>query len=206
MAIWVLVLFGIYFGAAFVGRALIHVQQTGDSPLKRPQAKPFSAEWFAILSLGAGVLSGVAGPVLALLNLSQPLAPIDGPSLRAIGFILFGVGLATMFWAQMTMGASWRVGVDTEERTTLVTSGLFSLVRNPIYSAGFLMSLGLLLILPAPAMAVSLLLFSIGVEIHVRIVEEPYLGSVHQTAYARYAASVGRFVPLVRRLSRPTFA
>jgi protein-S-isoprenylcysteine O-methyltransferase Ste14 len=32
-------------------------------------------------------------------------------------------------------GASWRIGVDPDERTTLVTSGPFAIARNPIFTA-----------------------------------------------------------------------
>jgi protein-S-isoprenylcysteine O-methyltransferase Ste14 len=33
------------------------------------------------------------------------------------------------------MGDSWRIGVDPQETTGLVTSGVFTRVRNPIFTA-----------------------------------------------------------------------
>ena len=41
------------------------------------------------------------------------------------------------------MGESWRIGVDVQERTSLVTAGVFGLVRNPIFSAMCVASIGL---------------------------------------------------------------
>lgn len=34
-----------------------------------------------------------------------------------------------------------------------------------------------------------------GVQIQVRVIEEPYLRTVHPQAYPAYAVRVGRFVP-----------
>lgn len=93
------------------------------------------------------------------------------------------------------MGDSWRVGVDPVERTTLVTDGPFQLVRNPIFTAMLTTAAGLALMAPnglALGGAVGLLL---GLELQVRLVEEPYLMRVHGDSYQRYASRVGRFVP-----------
>jgi protein-S-isoprenylcysteine O-methyltransferase Ste14 len=37
--------------------------------------------------------------------------------------------------SQYQMGNSWRVGVDPHETTELVSRGLFTVVRNPIFTA-----------------------------------------------------------------------
>jgi protein-S-isoprenylcysteine O-methyltransferase Ste14 len=47
-----------------------------------------------------------------------------------------------------------------------------------------------------------LVAFLAGLEIQVRLVEEPYLIRVHGDAYRTYAARTGRFVPGVGRLPR----
>jgi protein-S-isoprenylcysteine O-methyltransferase Ste14 len=48
------------------------------------------------------------------------------------------------------MGESWRVGIDTTETTTLVRTGTFSLVRNPIFAAMVVFTLGETLLAPTP--------------------------------------------------------
>jgi protein-S-isoprenylcysteine O-methyltransferase Ste14 len=45
-------------------------------------------------------------------------------------------------------------------------------------------------------------LLVVTIELQVRVVEEPYLLTVHGDAYRGYLADVGRFVPSVGLVSR----
>ncbi|MGJ7878063.1 methyltransferase family protein [Streptomyces rochei] len=124
----------------------------------------------------------------------------DAPALHGAGTAIAVLGIAAILVAQRAMGASWRVGVDPTERTALVREGLFAYVRNPIFTAMAMTGLGLTLMVPSvPALAVFAALI-IAVELQVRVVEEPYVTSVHAPAYLDYAATAGRFVPGVGRL------
>jgi protein-S-isoprenylcysteine O-methyltransferase Ste14 len=98
------------------------------------------------------------------------------------------------------MGDSWRAGVDPRERTALVTTGPFALVRNPILSAVLVTCLGLTLMVPTVVGLVGLALVVVANHLLVRRVEEPHLRRIHGEEYVRYAAAVGRFVPGVGRL------
>ena len=103
------------------------------------------------------------------------------------------------------MGTSWRVGVDPSATTALVERGPFRWVRNPIYTAMTLATVGLALIVPNAIAALALATLLVALEIHVRLVEEPYLARVHGERYRRYVATTGRFVPGVgRRLGQRT--
>jgi protein-S-isoprenylcysteine O-methyltransferase Ste14 len=97
-------------------------------------------------------------------------------------------------YAQLDMGESWR-GVDTSETTTLVRSGSFRLIRNPIFAAILVFMLGETLLAPNPVAIAVFAIFLVAVEVSVRSVEEPYLLAVHGDDYRDYTASVGRFVP-----------
>jgi protein-S-isoprenylcysteine O-methyltransferase Ste14 len=97
------------------------------------------------------------------------------------------------------MGASWRMGLDRRERTALVRQGLFARVRNPIYTAMLLATLGLLLLAPGLTALFAWALLWIGLELQVRAVEEPHLARVHGDAYRSYCRAVGRFFPGVGR-------
>jgi protein-S-isoprenylcysteine O-methyltransferase Ste14 len=100
------------------------------------------------------------------------------------------------------MGSSWRVGVDPSERTALRTDGPFRWVRNPIFSWMILTAAGLALLVPNTASLAGLAALVFGIELQVRLVEEPYLLRTHGEAYASWASLTGRFFPGIGRLPR----
>ncbi|MGC5628560.1 methyltransferase family protein [Georgenia sp. Z1344] len=85
--------------------------------------------------------------------------------------------------------------MDTTERTDLVTSGMFAVVRKPIFTAMLTVMLGLALLVPTGVTVAALLCLFLAVEIQVRLVEESNLLRTHGPAYTRYAQRVGRFLP-----------
>jgi protein-S-isoprenylcysteine O-methyltransferase Ste14 len=93
------------------------------------------------------------------------------------------------------MGASWRVGVDPNERTELVTRDLFRSVRNPIFTGMTLCLAGVAFTSRSWVAAVAVGLFIIGIETQVRRVEEPYLLRMHGEPFEAYVHRTGRFVP-----------
>jgi protein-S-isoprenylcysteine O-methyltransferase Ste14 len=132
----------------------------------------------------------------------SPLRILNHGWIGGAGLALATCGFAATLYAQLDMGESWRVGVDTTETTTLVRTGTFALVRNPIFTAMAVFVLGETLLAPNPVAIAVFLVFVTAVEISVRTVEEPYLRRVHGDDYRDYTASVGRFVPglgLIRR-------
>ena len=97
------------------------------------------------------------------------------------------------------MGDSWRIGVDPSETTTLVRTGVFGRVRNPIFTAMITFGFGIALVTPNVVAIVGFVLLVATIELQVRVVEEPYLLTVHGDAYRDYLANVGRFLPGVGR-------
>jgi len=66
---------------------------------------------------------------------------------RCVGFGLVVIGLALVFTARYQLGKSFSV---TPQARALVTHGLYSRMRNPIYVFGGLVILGIILILQRP--------------------------------------------------------
>jgi protein-S-isoprenylcysteine O-methyltransferase Ste14 len=192
MAILALVLYALYLGLAFGLRSLIQLRRTGSAGFHGVGGRPGSAEWLA------GV--GFTLALLVLLGLVELVAALDVAAVHAAGLLLAGAGIATTFYAQVAMGTSWRIGVEEGERTELVTTGPFALVRNPIFAAMLPTGLGLTLLVPSWVAFAGLAGLALALELQVRVVEEPYLLRAHGEAYARYAARVGRFVPGLGRL------
>ena len=94
---------------------------------------------------------------------------------------------------------SWRIGVDEEERTELVTRGIFALVRNPVFTGMGVLLAGQALVVPSAISVAALAVFVAAVQVQVRAIEEPYLVRTHGAAYRSYTTRTGRFVPLVGR-------
>ena len=116
---------------------------------------------------------------------------------QATGWLLFLGGLVVTLVAQLQMGVSWRVGID-DRPTPLVTGGLFTLSRNPIFLGMFLSLAGLVLITPAPWTVAGFAVAVILISLQVRL-EERNLVKLHGQAYLTYAEQVGRFVPWLGR-------
>ena len=153
------------------------------------------------IGLGALALLFVAGPVAELAFDASRL--VDTNWLAVPGLALSVAGLTALLWSQASMGDSLRIGVDPSERTALVTAGPFRWVRNPIYSAMLVYVAGVALLVPNVAALVAFGVLALGLDLHVRLVEEPYLVATHGSSYASYAARVGRFVPGVGKLTAP---
>jgi protein-S-isoprenylcysteine O-methyltransferase Ste14 len=75
------------------------------------------------------------------------------------------------------------------ETTTLVRSGVFGWVRNPIFTAMLVFGLGIALVTPNVVAILGFALLVVTIELQVRVVEEPYLSNVHGEAYRDYRAT-----------------
>jgi protein-S-isoprenylcysteine O-methyltransferase Ste14 len=200
MAAVALSLYAVYLTLAFGVRTLIQVRRTGSTGFHGIGGRPGSPEWIAGVGFVVALVVGVAAPVLALLGVVEPIDSLDTTAAYVAGIVLAGLGIAATLYAQVAMGTSWRIGVDPAERTALVTSGPFGLVRNPIFAAMLPTALGLALLVPSWIALAGLVGLWLALQLQVRVVEEPYLLRAHEPGYAAYAARVGRFMPGVGRL------
>jgi protein-S-isoprenylcysteine O-methyltransferase Ste14 len=109
--------------------------------------------------------------------------------------VCVGATIAT-FSCWREMGRSWRIGIDPDEKTQLVFSGAFGIVRHPIYALSILLVLGTLATTPTPAMLGIAVVHIACVKFEARR-EETYLLEKHGDAYADYMKHVGRFLPRI---------
>ena len=68
-------------------------------------------------------------------------------------------------------------------------------MRNPIFAAMVVFTLGETLLAPNPVAIAVFVIFVVAVEVSVRSAEEPYLLRIHGDDYRDYMAEVGRFAP-----------
>ena len=184
---------------AFGLRAVLHYRRTGTTGFVGLSGRVGSAEWLGGALFLVALAAGAVAPVLQLAGWVAPLSAFDAGWVAVAGLALYGIGVAATLWAQLAMGDSWRVGVDPNARTALVATGPFRWVRNPIFSAMTVATLGLALLAPNILSWVALAALVAGLEIHVRLVEEPYLTRMHGEHYRRYASRTGRFLPAIGR-------
>jgi protein-S-isoprenylcysteine O-methyltransferase Ste14 len=119
---------------------------------------------------------------------------LDNVTVDFIGLLL-GLGGMTLCWkAQQVMGNSWRVGIDRQNKTELVITGIFQKIRNPTYSGLFLICAGSLMIFPTMSFMVWVIVFCIAIEFQVRI-EEEFLTDAHGEHYTRYYQNTKRYIP-----------
>ena len=201
MPIVALVTAALFFALAFGLRSWLQWRRTGSTGFRGISGAVGSAEWLGGLLFVAAMAGIVLAPVAALAGLVRSWAALDILPVQAVGLALAVAGIAGTLWAQLDMGDSWRIGVDHRERTALVTGGPFRFVRNPIFTFMTIGLAGLALLTPNAIAAATLVLLVIALELHVRLVEEPYLLRAHGTPYRTYAAHVGRFLPGIGRLA-----
>jgi protein-S-isoprenylcysteine O-methyltransferase Ste14 len=150
-----------------------------------------------VSALALGLLAPLAGLLEPKLWLTHALSA--APSLQIASLVFYIAGLLLTLSAQLAMGDSWRIGVAASERTALVTGGPFRVVRNPIFSAMLLTGVGLCGLYASPLALLGYACLLLGLELQVRVVEEPYLQQVHGDAYSAYVRRTGRFVPWLGR-------
>ncbi len=110
-----------------------------------------------------------------------------------IGVILCLFGLALFLYSLISFGKSFRVGIDEDNPGSLITTGAFSVSRNPIYTAFGLVLLGEFIIYPNWVLLVYLIvgywLFNRQVKL-----EEQSLVKIYGEEYKQYCKKVRRYL------------
>jgi protein-S-isoprenylcysteine O-methyltransferase Ste14 len=108
----------------------------------------------ALQILAAGVLFWI----LAMWNTPWNAQRCIGTALAVVGFSLIGL-------ARYQLGKSFAIRAEARE---LVTHGLYSKIRNPIYVFGVVMFTGVILVLQMPVLWIALVAMVIGQAIRAR--------------------------------------
>ncbi len=190
-----LVLFAVFAVLGFGWRMWLQHRRTGSTGFVGASGQIGSLEWIAGVGFPITLSVAVAAPILQRANVIEPLGAPGAAWIRVSGMVLAAAGIAATVYAQLQMGDAWRIGVDKRETTALVRAGVFGRVRNPIYTAMFIFTLGIALLTPNLVAFAAFILLVATIELQVRRVEEPYLLRTHGDAYREYTAIVGRFIP-----------
>lgn len=190
----------VYFALAFGWRSWIQYRRTGSTGFRGLSGAVGSAEWVGGVLFIVAIVAIVLAPLAELSRLASPWVAPNGGLVHAVGIALTLLGMVGTLWSQMAMGDAWRIGVDHAERTQLVADGPFRWVRNPIFTSMVVGLGGIALLVPNLFALVAVASLVGALQLQVRLVEEPYLLTIHGDAYRRYATQVGRFLPGIGRL------
>jgi protein-S-isoprenylcysteine O-methyltransferase Ste14 len=182
-----------YFGAAFVVPSYRVWKRTGVNPVTfrgADTAHDYIGKLFKIvmLVLTMAVIIYAFAP-----DFYTHLLPIDWLENPALSYIGIGLLLAWTIAAQIQMGNSWRVGIDEENETALVRSGLFLFSRNPIFLGMQITLLGFFLAAPNAVTLLILVLGFVLIQIQVRL-EEEFLTKTHGAEYKNFRWQVRRWL------------
>lgn len=188
--------FIIYFGIAFVLKSVIVARRIGKNPLVLPKddsAFGLIGLYFklTLIAMFIYVLAFAFFPTWH--DSFLPIISIDNLTIKYIGFGLLAIALIWTIVAQGHMKNSWRIGIDTETKTELVTTGLFRLSRNPIFFGMILSLVGLFLTTPNAFTGLFLILGYILIQIQIRL-EEEFLTKEHGQNYVSYRQKVRRLI------------
>ena len=122
-----------------------------------------------------------------------PLWYLEYPILQKIGYVMLLLSLVIVWVAQSQMADSWRIGIDEENKTELVTNGLFRYSRNPIFLGIMVANIGLFSVLPNAFTMLIVALSTISVNTQIRL-EEEYLKKTHKNFYLDYSKKVRRWI------------
>jgi protein-S-isoprenylcysteine O-methyltransferase Ste14 len=196
LSIFLPVYFIIYFGIAFVAKSIIVAKRIGKNPLVLPKddsAYGLIGFYFklTIILMFLYVLLFACFP--ALYNNFLPIQQLDTLMIKYVGLVLLSFALIWTTIAQAHMKNSWRIGIDTETKTELITTGLFQISRNPIFFGMIISLAGLFLTTPNAMTAIFLILGYVLIQIQIRL-EEDFLTQQHGQTYLNYKQKVRRLI------------
>lgn len=122
-----------------------------------------------------------------------PISYLQTKTLTIIGLALIHIALVWISFAQFQMSNSWRIGIDEENKTKLVTDGVFSISRNPIFLGMILSVVGLFFIVPNALTFFLTLTTYIVIQIQIRL-EEDFLQKQHSQDYVSYKLKTKRLI------------
>ena len=109
------------------------------------------------------------------------------------GAAVIFVSLLFFCLALISFNSSWRVGIDTVSPGDLITTGVFSVTRNPIFLSMDLYFLGTFLIYSNLFFLMCFVCMALGFQFQIRQ-EETFLLERYGENYRKYMAQVNRYI------------
>lgn len=176
------------FYAVYLGKMALQKRQ-GIQTDQIARGKPRDRVFYIELVMKLATYSAVAAQAVSIFTVPPALPrPVIW-----LGAALGVAGDGIFFTAVYTMRDSWRAGIARQDKTKLVTAGIYRWSRNPAFLAFDLTYLGLTLMFFNWPLA--LLSTFAAVMLHLQILqEEAYLPEAFGQAYLDYKSRVRRYL------------
>ena len=186
----------IFFFAVFLLRTAIVWQKSGINAfvlLKQGGTYGVIGVYFKLLPLASflAVVSYSFFP--SMYDFLVPFHWLENQLIVFVGIFFLIISLFWIWVAQTQMGKSWRIGIDEQRKTELITTGMFSISRNPIFLGMKVNLLAFFLVIPnAVTLTVVVTGFAL-IDIQVRL-EEQHLLNLNDDSYQNYYKKVRRWL------------
>lgn len=145
--------------------------------------------------LVALVSAGLALPLAWALGALSFADTAPSSARLCFGGLCLGLGLLVLHRAHVDLGSNWSNTLELKEQHSLVTRGVYRLVRHPMYVALLLHGVGQCLVVPNWLAGPSFLVpFVVLVALRLRP-EERMMRETFGTQWEAYAATTSRMVP-----------
>lgn len=113
---------------------------------------------------------------------------------RIIGIIILAFGVVAFTVSVLQMKDNWRAGVQREEKTELVTTGIYSISRNPAFLGFDLMYIGIMVTFFNWYLCIATCIVIILFHLQIVNVEEEFLIEAFGDEYLNYRKKVCRYL------------
>lgn len=115
-------------------------------------------------------------------------------ALRIVGVVVTAVGVIAFILSVLQMKDNWRAGVQKEEKTNLVTTGIYSISRNPAFLGFDLMYIGILFAFFNWYLCFATSFVLVFFHLQIVNVEEEFLIETFGDEYLEYKKKVCRYI------------
>lgn len=191
----------VYFAGLIAGSVIrvIYSRQIMDREVQTERGSGLDMLLSALPALGMIVL-----PLVYVLTSWLDGADYELPAWAGlVGTVMYGLAMLLLWRSHADLGPSFSPKLEVLEEHVLVTRGVYSRVRHPMYTAHLLWALAQPLLLWNWIAGFSMLVFTVPLLIYRIPREEEMLVEHFGAAYLSYMARTGRLLPPWRKRGGP---
>ncbi|MBO5016345.1 MAG: isoprenylcysteine carboxylmethyltransferase family protein [Bacteroidaceae bacterium] len=132
-------------------------------------------------------------PIIQIISIWQYIGTAH-VLLRVIGCVITTVGVLIFIISVVQMKDNWRAGVQREDKTNLVTTGIYSISRNPAFLGFDLMYIGILFTFFNWYLCFATSFVLVFFHLQIVNVEEDFLLEAFGQEYVEYKKMVCRYL------------